>query len=433
MTLRGLSSSLDKNALKKLKKQEQLQGLRVILVLPCANTVRDYFGKYELTGGAQECEKTVKTVFSALNDGQKDCFLSFDEIHIKPGLQYQGKYVVGNAVNTSEPTPANAVLAIMINPSYGAPAFIARLVPVKNLTAEFLFEIVKSVLEVVHGAGGQVFSLMCDDFSVNQKAYKMFHEVFNSLGVTSIAHPYQNSKFEVLFTSFDPTHLFKNIRNNWCTEKTQTLEFRDPGIDKKCFAKWKDLTTVYKEETESGILRETKLDYTTLHPNNFEKQKVHLVVNIFNERTVAKLEGRKGMEGTYTFVKLVTRVWNILNIRSPEAAKRTNDPDPEKFTDPEDPRLDVLLQMATMFKEMGNSIRGQRVRGLTGETANALHRTLVGNVELIQLLLSKGYVYVLPGKFSSDRIEAEFVICRESSGGNYLIGAEQVVSTYIYM
>ena len=135
------------------------------------------------------------------------------------------------------------------------------------------------------------------------------------------------------------------------------------------------------------------------------------------------------MEGTYTFVKVVTRMWNILNIRSPDTAKRMNDPDREKFTDPKDPRLDFLLQMATMFKEMDNSIRGQRVRGLTGETANALHRTLLGIVELIRLLLSKGYVYVLPGKFSSDRIEAEFGLCLGSSGGNYLIGAEQVINS----
>ena len=41
---------------------------------------------YGLTGGVQECKKTVKIVFNALNDGQKDCFLSFDEMRIKPGL-----------------------------------------------------------------------------------------------------------------------------------------------------------------------------------------------------------------------------------------------------------------------------------------------------------------------------------------------------------
>ena len=78
---------------------------------------------------------------------------------------------------------------------------------------------------------------------------------------------------------------------------------------------------------------------------------------------------------------------------------------------------------------MDKSLRGQRVKGLTSETANALHQTLVGVVDLIRLLLKKGHSYVLPGKFSSDRIEAEFGLCRASGGGNYLIGAEQVINS----
>ena len=41
-----------------------------------------------------------------------------------------------------------------------------------------------------------------------------------------------------------------------------------------------------------------------------------------------------------------------------------------------------------MFKEMDNIVRGQRVKGLTNETANALHVTFVGIVNLTKLLLS---------------------------------------------
>ena len=116
-----------------------------------------YFGKYGLTGGSQECEKTVKTVFNALNDEQKDYFLYFDEIHIKPGLQYQGKHVSENALNTSVPTAGNFMFAAMSNPSYGTLAFIACLVPVKIFTAEFLHDVVKvlrsfTLLEVMSSA-----------------------------------------------------------------------------------------------------------------------------------------------------------------------------------------------------------------------------------------------------------------------------------------
>ena len=35
-----------------------------------------------------------KQLFDSLNEDQKTCFISFDEIHIKPGLHYQGKYIL---------------------------------------------------------------------------------------------------------------------------------------------------------------------------------------------------------------------------------------------------------------------------------------------------------------------------------------------------
>ena len=57
---------------------------------------------------------------------------------------------------------------------------------------------------------------------------------------------------------------------------------------------------------------------------------------------------------------------------------------------------------------------------LTQETSNALHVTLHGMVDLTRALLSLSYhKYVLPGNIQSDRIETEFVIYRQSSGGNY--------------
>ena len=73
-------------------------------------------------------------------------------------------------------------------------------------------------------------------------------------------------------------------------------------------------------------------------------------------------------------------------------------------------------------------MRGQRIKDLTSETSNALHQTLVGIVDLIKTLLSQGHQYVLPGNISSDRTEGEFGIYRQSSGGNFLISAEQVFS-----
>ena len=249
-----------------------------------------------------------------------------------------------------------------------------------------------------------------DNLSVNVKVFRLFHKDFESKDIASIAHPFPNSKFDKLITIYDPPHLLKNIRNNWMTEKTQTLVFIDPDTKEEVTAKWQDLVDIYNEEQES-ILRETKLDYKTLYPNSFEKQKVNLAVNVFNQKTVVALR-RRGKLGTASFVAHVTKMWEILNIKSPREARKLNDPNRKKFDDVDDPRLDYLHRIATSFKLMDNSVRGQRVHGLTGETSNALHQTIIGIIDLIKILLNLDHEYVLPGKFQSDRLEKEFGIYR---------------------
>ena len=175
-------------------------------------------------------------------------------------------------------------------------------------------------------------------------------------------------------------------------------------------------------------MSETKLDYQTLFPNSFEKQRVSLAVNVFNQKTVVALR-KRGKHETATFVAHVTKTWEILNIKSPREAHKLNDPNRRKFEDLNDDRFEYLQQMATSFKLMDNSIRGKRVQGLTGETSNALHQTLIGIIDLIKTLLNLDHTYVLPSKFQSDRLEKEFGIYRQGSGGNFFISAEQVINS----
>ena len=113
----------------------------------------------------------------------------------------------------------------------------------------------------------------------------------------------------------------KNIRNNWITEKTQTLRFTDPDTGKTLEARWRDLIKIYKEESET-IIKNTKLDYSTLYPTNLEKEKVHLACNIFNEKTSVELLCR-GNTDAAVFVEAVTKLWNILNIKNSNADKRS--------------------------------------------------------------------------------------------------------------
>ena len=106
----------------------------------------------------------------------------------------------------------------------------------------------------------------------------------------------------------------------------------------------------------------------------------------------------------------------MINIKSPHAGYRTNDPDRNPFCDKSDERLIYICKVATTFKRMDNSPKSRRMNSLTADTSNALHQTLSGLVALINYKLDVGFKYVLPGK--DQRIEAEFGIYRQSSGGD---------------
>ena len=140
-------------------------------------------------------------------------------------------------------------------------------------------------------------------------------------------------------------------------------------------------------------------------------------MNVFNEKTVAVLK-ESDKTGTTIFVELVTRLINILNVKSPDVGYRLNDPDRKVFEDIDDNRFDFLLNMSQMFAKMDTSstIFPTRVMCLTSQTSNALSLTIKGMVAIIKMILGKGLKYVMTGEYQSDRLEGEFGIYRQLDG-----------------
>ena len=153
-----------------LKSRNCYSSLRNILSIPHPNTVKNYFGDLGMPGDFKECENTIKSVFEKLNGRERYCKLLVDEIHIKAAVRYRGNHVVG--YSHDEPSKiARTVLAIMIAPSMGKPAFICRLIPIYSLKTELLFSETVKVIELVHKYGGYVFLLMSDNLRANQSCF----------------------------------------------------------------------------------------------------------------------------------------------------------------------------------------------------------------------------------------------------------------------
>ena len=121
-----------------------------------------------------------------------------------------------------------------------------------------------------------------------------------------------------------------------------------------------------------GIQFHCQGDTALLLRTNFEKQKVKLACDIFNEKTVAALE-KRNFTGTAIFVKMVPKMWNIINVKLPHAGFGTNDPDRYPFCSKSNERFEYINNVATTFKRMDNSPKGQRRRSPTSPASNALH------------------------------------------------------------
>ena len=114
-----------------------------------------YFGKLGTMQSIQDCRTVVTNVMSQLRGVERHCKILLDEIHIKPGVQFQGGHIIGFSCDEPD-KPAKTVLALMIAPLLGKPAFVTRLIPIYSLKAAFIFEQLRILIEIIHTAYGFV-------------------------------------------------------------------------------------------------------------------------------------------------------------------------------------------------------------------------------------------------------------------------------------
>ena len=148
-------------------------------------------------------------------------------------------------------------------------AVIARIIPVFSLKSDLLFDQVQKLITIIHEIGAYVLLVMTDNLHTNVSCFKMFHENYGSVSefsvnhpvppCTTLYHPVPNEVFKVLYTLFDPIHLFKNLKYNWLTEKVQKLKFYVLEGDKTAEASWSDIVHVYNAE-KTSLMKESKLD-----------------------------------------------------------------------------------------------------------------------------------------------------------------------------
>lgn len=108
-----------------LSSRNAYRTLSGLLSLPCPKTLKNFLGRIGEVGTHSECEMTVASVFENLSPRQRKCLIIFDEIYVRPSIRFRSQHLIGYSVD--EPSkPARTILALMVKPLFGAPAFTAR-------------------------------------------------------------------------------------------------------------------------------------------------------------------------------------------------------------------------------------------------------------------------------------------------------------------
>ena len=100
-------------------------------------------------------------------------YLLLDEVYVKPMLQYHDGIVFGKSVNKPHQL-ANTVLSFLVVTLFNGPKFLYKMLRVRELDAEFLFEQTTLILDAIKNNGGNVVAIVCDGNRVNQKFYNFF-------------------------------------------------------------------------------------------------------------------------------------------------------------------------------------------------------------------------------------------------------------------
>ena len=173
---------------------------------------------------------------------------------------------------------ANTVQTFMMCSLLSAKKDVAAMVPVKNLTANYLKVCTLKVIEMLENAGYYVFCLISDNNRVNRN---MFADLCGGDLRPFVQHPCATQLF-------DSVHLLKCIRNNWLgqSDVDNTFVFPDIADRSICKASLSHLRQLYASEKDNYIKMAPGLSYKALNPSNMERQNVKLVLKVFDEKTI---------------------------------------------------------------------------------------------------------------------------------------------------
>ena len=349
-----------------------------------------------------------------------------------------------------------------------------------SVSAEKLFDIIKSCIRDVEECGLFVHVISTDNYPLNVKLFKLF----STLGKLETRVPHPNDIHRSLFLTFDFVHILKTIRNNWLNQQSESKLFSYPDLNcisidqctnplKKQFASFRDIRMLYNSEKDSlaklaprltltllglgvkGINRKFPLSFSlsvhfqltftftstfqvqlglkSCYPSILERQNIKLVLKVIHESTIAALAIQNEQRSppfkchTSEFVQILLSLWKIFNVNVPGKRIRLNDPlsSPLTFND----ERFVFLTRIVYWLEACQSLP-EKGGKLSKQTFTSLRHACLALPEITNFLTENcGYSYLLTSFLQTDPLEHHFGLYRMMSGANYHISYLQILES----
>lgn len=259
---------------------------RAFLTLPAKCTIQKYVGPSPTSSGMSAAMKERLILeASMLSSKQHMVSLIIDEASIKPKCLYDRKAdtIFGfkdrpndGAPCSADGTLANRVLCFVLQGVTSTYRIPCSYYFTKQLSGRDLFAWVKEVIASVELCGFVVVRIVTDNYFANKTMFKLLG---NGCSSTTVSHPLDNDR--VIFLSFDPCHILKNIRSQFL-ERTLT---DGSGTITGTFVQ-----QLYEFQKHKTVKLARNLTRKHVYPSNMEKMNVLRAVQVFSPQVIAALQ-----------------------------------------------------------------------------------------------------------------------------------------------
>jgi len=383
---------------------------------------------YKCVGGNagfhDEVFLALKNKAQASSNGKLLCSFMMDEIAIRKQLDFDpagdkfiGHVDMGTTVEDRASLPlANEALVFMVVSLTERWKVPVAYFLIAGLQGEERANLVRLCLEKLYAVGVHVVSITFDGCSANMNMAKILGASFDMKNPKfTFSHPSNPNLDVALF--LDACHMLKLIRNT-LAEKTVLIDADGNRIS------WAYLKKLQELQCSEGLLAANKLTERHIQWHR-QKMKVKLAAQTLSSSVANALEfcdkqlknnEFEGCAATVNFIRIVDRLFDILNSRNPLARgfKSPMRVENENFWRP------FIVQAITYLKGLklsngqlvSDSLRKTGVVGFVSSASSALW--LFDKLVKEQQQLK----YLLTYKFSQDHLELFFAVVRSRGGHN---------------